>query len=83
MENLNHQLSFQTNERSSAEQNEPKNEPKIKPTIQYKLSDKRREQLRKSGATYNINHRDKNLERYKKCYYFRKEVKRLYSIECY
>jgi hypothetical protein len=54
------------------------NDPKV-----YKLSDKRREQLRKSASTYNLNHREINLERYKKCYYFRKETKRLMSIDCF
>jgi len=54
-----------------------------KPEKVFKSSDKRRESLRRSSAKSAILHREKTLERYRKCYYLRKELMRLRSIDIF
>jgi len=49
----------------------------------YKTSDKRREYLRRSSARSALIHREKTLERYRKCYYLRKELNRLRAIDIF
>jgi len=59
------------------------NQSENKPVKAYKLSEKRREQIRKAAAKSALVHREKTLERYRKCYYMRKELIRLRSIDIF
>jgi hypothetical protein len=46
-------------------------------------SKKRLETFKKSCAIYHQNNRERDLERFRKYYILKKEVKRLRSIECF